>query len=199
LLAIDPSVPGFLLPADQVHVSPDPLDADFAVQVGLSKRADLNLLRQLIGQTDPGSVPAVRRVMVGLTPLLGAVMPPHELPPLLPYVSGVAKAEACHVRNVLQKVLKDREREATKEIRTAIAEWDSARDLVAMGRKTFDLSQTQVKDLEKRVKLGQGVEIEAKRAKLELLKQEAALIGEIIKWKLADVRAREVLGLLCGE
>ena len=53
--------------------------------------------------------------------------------------------------------------------------------------------------MEKRDKLGQAVEVELRKARLEAYKLEADLIAEIVRWKLADVKAREELGLLCGE
>ena len=199
LLAVDPNVPGFLLPADAVKVSPDPLDADAAVQVGLARRADLNLLRTLQASTDHATVPAVRAVLMGLTPVLGAVMPLPQRAYLMPYVAGLAKAEACHLRNQLAAVLKDREREAIKEIRTAVGDWATARDLVVISKQKFALAQDQQLDLEKREKLGQNVDVELRLARLEAYKLEAEVIADVVKWKLADVKAREALGLLCGE
>jgi hypothetical protein len=199
LLAIDPSVPGFLLPADAVKVAPDPLDADIAVQVGLANRADLQLLRTLQGTTTDRTVGAVRRVLMGATPILGAVMPVQaEKPALVPFVRSMAKAEACQLKSQLQSVVADREREATKDIRNAVDEWITARDLVAIGRSKFQLAKEQVTDLEKRDKLGQAVEVELRKARLEAYKLEADLVSEIARWKLADVKAREELGLLCG-
>jgi Outer membrane efflux protein len=200
LLAIDPGTSGFLLPADQVKVVPDPIDADQAVQAGLRRRNDLNLLRNLAGMADHRTTPSIRKVMTGLTPVLGAVVNQSaDDVPLAPFVPAMAKAEAASVRRQLLGLLKDREREAAKEIRTAIEEWGTARDLVAIARKKFELGQERVTDYEKRQKVGQGVELELRKARLELLQSEADLIGEIAKWKLADVKAREAIGLLCGE
>jgi hypothetical protein len=197
LLAIDPGAAGFLLPADQVRVVPDPLDPEAAVAAGLIRRADLNLIRNLANVTDHRTVPAVRQVLVGVTPLLGAVMSADaEAAPLSPFVSSVAKAEAAGVRRQLGGLLKDREREAAKEIRTAVEEWGTARDLVAISRKKFELGQERVTEFEKRQKVGQGVEVELRKARLELLRAESDLVSAIAKWKIADVRAREVIGLL---
>lgn len=197
LIAIDPGGRGFLLPADQVKVVPDPLDADAAVQVGLMMRSDLNLIRQLANMADHRTVPAVRQVLVGVTPLLGAVMSGDaEAVPLAPFVSPVAKAEASALRRQLHGLLKDREREAVKEIRTAVEQWGTARDLVAIGRKKFELGHERVTELEKRQKVGQGVELERRKARLELLRAESDLVSAIARWKVADVKAREVTGLL---
>ena len=49
-------------------------------------------------------------------------------------------------------------------IRTAIEEWTTARELVSIARKRFELNQDRVTELEKRAKVGQAVEIELRKA-----------------------------------
>ncbi len=200
LLAIDAATAGFLLPADQVRVVPDPLDAEQAVQLGLMLRGDLNLLRCLANSVDHRTLQAVRKVLIGLAPPLAAVVQATEdlAPLLLPYVSAMAKAEVAAVRSQIMGLLQDREREVAKEIRTAAEEWTTARELVAIARQRFELHTANVGDLEKKSKVGQAVELELRKARLELLKAESELVGDIVKWKLADVKARETMGLLCG-
>ncbi len=199
LLAIDPGTPGLILPADQVKVVPDPLDPHLAVQVGLASRADLNLLRGVANAVDVRTLSAAKRVLAGLVPVLAAVSRPTDEPSLLtPFVDGLAKAEGCAVRKQLTGLLHDREREAAKDIRTAVDEWTTARDLVAVARQKFELDTRRVDDLTKRSKVGDAVEADLGRAKLELLKTEADLIGTVTAWKIADVKAREAMGLLCG-
>lgn len=199
LLAIDPGTPGFILPADQVKVVPDPLDPQVAVQVGLANRADLSLIRGVANAVDVRTLAAAKRVLVGVTPILGAVSRPAADPsPLSPFVDGMAKAEGSALRRQLAGLLHDREREAAKDIRTAVDEWTTARDLVAVARQKFALDAEKVKDLQTRSDLGQGVEAELRKAKLDMLKTEADLIAAVTAWKLADVKAREAMGLLCG-
>jgi hypothetical protein len=199
LLAIDPGTPGLILPADQVKVVPDPLDPQLAVQVGLANRSDLNLIRSVTNAVDVRTLGAAKRVLAGLVPVLGAVSRPTGEPSVLsPFVDGVAKAEGCAVRRQLAGLLQDREREAAKDIRSAVDEWATARDLVAVARKKFELDTQRVDDLKKRSETGAAVEVELRRARLELLKTEADLISAVVAWKTADVKAREAMGLLCG-
>ncbi len=200
LLAIDAGTTGFLLPADQVKVVPDPLDAEQSVQLGLMLRGDLNLLRCLANAVDHRTLQAVRKVLIGLSPPLAAVVQAteHLVPALLPFVSAIAKAEVAAVRSQIMGLLQDREREVAKEIRTAVEEWATARELVAIARRRFELTTANVADLEKKSKVGQAVELELRKARLESLQAESDLVGEIVKWKLADVKARETMGLLCG-
>ena len=201
LLAIDPGTAGFILPADQVRVVPDPLDAEQAVALGLANRADLNLLRAVGNMTDHRTVPAVRQVMIGAVPGLAAVMRMAQFAPvqMIPFLDTVAKAEANAVKKQVLGLLTDREREAAKDIRTAVEEWTTARELVSIARQRFELNQSRVTELEKRAKVGQTVELELRKSRLDLLQSESDLVGEIAKWKLADVKAREVIGLLCDE
>jgi hypothetical protein len=199
LLAIDPGTPGLILPADQVKVVPDPLDPQLAVQVGLANRADLNLIRSVANAADVRTLAASKRVLAGLVPILGAVSrPAEEASVLSPFVDGLAKAEGCAVRKQLTGLLHDREREATKDIRTAVDEWATARDLVAVARQKFELDTQRVDELQARADTGQAVAAELSRAKLDLLKTEADLISTVTAWKVADVKAREAMGLLCG-
>jgi len=199
LLAIDCGTPGLLLPADQVRVVPDPLDPEQAVQLGLMRRADLNLLRCLANAVDHRTLHTVRTALIGIAPPLAAVVQASEqlVPVLLPFISAMAKAEVTATRAQILGLLQDREREAAKEIRTAAEEWTTARALVAIARLRFQLHKDRVDDLAKKSASGLGVEAEFRKAKLEWLKAESELIGEIAKWKRADIKARETMGLLC--
>ncbi len=199
LLAIDPGTPGHILPSDSVKVVPDPLDPEAAVQAGLANRSDLNLIRGVQNQIDVRTLAAAKRVLFGVSPLLAAVArPAAELPPLNPFVSGLAKAEGTALRRQLGGLLRDRERDAAKEIRTAVDEWTTARDLVAVARKKFELDTQRLADLKKERDAGLDVEADQGKAKLDLLKSEAELISTVVAWKLADVKAREAMGILCG-
>jgi outer membrane protein TolC len=99
----------------------------------------------------------------------------------------------------LTSLLKDRERDAIKEITSAAGEWTSAREMVAIARKRFQLHHDHVEDLRKKDQAGMGVELEYRKARLEALSAEAELVTEIARWKRADIKAREAMGLLCGE
>lgn len=201
LLAIDPSTPGLLLPADQVRVVPEPLDVEQAVQLGLRLRPELNLLRTLANVADPRAVSAVRRALVGLAPPLAAVLSvtAETFPVLTPWVRESAKADAVALRRQVLALLADRERAAVKEIRAAADEWTTARELVGLARSRFTLAQERVTEYEKRSNAGQAVEVDRRRARLDALKAEGELVAEIAKWKAADVKTREVMGLLSRE
>lgn len=201
LLAIDPRTPGLLLPADQVRVVPDPLDVDQAVQLGLRMRPELNLLRALANVADPRAVAAVRRALIGLAPPLAAVLSAtsETIPALTPWVREAAKADAVSLRRQVLALLADRERAVVKEVRAAADEWGTARELAGLARSRFELAQGRVTEYEARSKAGQAVEVDRRRARLDALKAEGELVAEIAKWKAADVKAREAMGLLARE
>jgi hypothetical protein len=201
LLAIDPGTAGLLLPADQVRIVPDPLDVESAVQLGLRLRPELNLLRTLANVADPRAVAAIRQALIGLAPPLAAVLSTaaEVLPALTPWVRGAAKADAVALRRQVLALLADRERAAVKEIRAAADEWVTARELAGLARSRFELTQQRVTELETRARAGQAVEVERRRARLDALKAEAELVSEIAKWKAADVKTREAIGLLCRD
>ena len=201
LLAIDPGTAGLLLPADQVRVVPDPLDMELAVQLGLTLRPELNLLRTLANVADPRAVNAIRKALVGLAPPLAAVLSAtaETLPSLTPWVRGAAKADAVVLRQQVLSLLADRERVAVKEIRAAADDWTTARELAGLARSRFELAQGRVDEYEKRARAGQSVEVERRRARLDALQAEGELVTEIAKWKAADVMARQAIGLLCRD
>ncbi len=201
LLAIDPGTAGLLLPADQVRVVPDPLDVELAVQLGLKLRPELNLLRTLANVADPRAVKAIRQALIGLAPPLAAVLSTaaEVLPPLTPWVRESAKADAVALRHQVLSLLADRERVAVKEIRAAADEWTTGRELAGLARSRFELTQERVNEYETRAKAGQSVEAERRRARLDALKAEGELVSEVAKWKAADVKAREAIGLLCRD
>jgi outer membrane protein TolC len=201
LLSIDPGSKGFLLPSDQVKVVPDPLDVDSAVRLAMQIRAELNLLRAVGNMVDHRTVEAVRQVLIGVAPPLAAVLHRVEyaIPEVLPFVNAVTKADVAVLRKQIYNLLLDREREIAKDVRTSIEEWVTARDLVSIARQRYDLVQERTTELEKKAKVGQAVELDLRKSRLEQLQAESDLITEIAKWKLADVKAREVIGLLCDD
>ncbi|HET6574238.1 MAG TPA: hypothetical protein VFG68_11580, partial [Fimbriiglobus sp.] len=66
-------LPGPLLPTDQIVVTPEPLDPEQAVRVGLAARPDLQLIRTLTAGLNARTVDAVRQAVVGLVPPLAAI------------------------------------------------------------------------------------------------------------------------------
>lgn len=193
-------VPGPLLPADQIVVAPEPLDAEHAVRVGLATRPDLQLIRTLAAGLNARTVDAVRRAVAGLVPPLAAINAATRvlapgLRTLLPYL---AKPDVRALRAQLTTLYADREREAVRDVRTAVDEWASQRELVAIATRRVQLESDRVRELEVQREAGAAVETDYRLARLELFQAQADLVREAVKWKRADVKARQAMGLLCG-
>ncbi len=194
------SLPGPILPADQIVVTPEPLDADQAVRVGLSARPDLQLIRTLIAPLNARTVDAVRQAVAGLVPPLGAINTATRVlaPGLRSLVPLLTRPDVRAMRSQLTTLLADREREAVRDIRTAADDWLSERELTTIATRRVQLETDRVHELAVKRQAGAAVETDYRLAKLDLSKAQADLIREAVKWKRADVKARQAMGLLCG-
>jgi outer membrane protein TolC len=114
---------------------------------------------------------------------------------LLPYLT---KPDVRALRTQLTTLYADREREAVRDIRTAVDEWTSQRELVAIATRRVQLESDRVRELGVKREAGVAVETDYRLARLELFKAQADLIREAVKWQRADVKARQAMGLLCS-
>ncbi|MFO0849652.1 MAG: hypothetical protein U0871_14020 [Gemmataceae bacterium] len=190
--------PASLLPTDHIRVPSDSFDVEKAVQLGLASRPDLRLLRDLDAGLNARTVDAVRQAVIGLVPALKAVTTAARVlaPGLLPHLAE-PKVESTH--RMLRELLAERTAEAEKDIRTAADEWASQQELVGVARRRQAVEAARVHELAARRKSGAAVEAEYRRAKLDALKADAEVIREAVKWKLADVKVRQAMGILCGD
>ncbi|HVK18707.1 MAG TPA: hypothetical protein VM533_17375 [Fimbriiglobus sp.] len=193
-------LPGSILPADQVTVTPEPLDAEHAVRVGLATRPDLQLIRTLTAGLNARTVDAVRQAVAGLIPPLAAINTATRVlaPGLRRLIPYLTKPDVQAMRAQLTTLYADREREAVRDIRTAVDEWTSQRELVAIATRRVQLESDRVHELTVKREAGMAVEMEYRLSRLELFKAQADLIREAVKWQRADVKARQAMGLLCS-
>ena len=192
---------GSIMPVDQITVTPDVLDPEASVQVGLVSRPDLMFLRVLLHDLNYRTVDAIRRAFAELVPPLAAVNTTMTIvaPGLRAIMPILANNDVESMRAQLTQRLQEREREADREIRSAVEDWTSQRELVVIARQRVELHEKQLQDLKIRRDKGIAVESEYRLAELDRVKAETELIREAIKWKIADVKARQAMGILCGE
>ena len=188
--------PAALLPTDHIRVPADTLDVEKAVQLGLASRPDLRLLRDLDADLSYKTVDAVRQAVIGLMPALKAVTTAARVltPGLVPHL---AEPKVANTRRMIRELLTERTAEADKDIRSAADEWTSQQELVGIARRRQAVETARVDELAVRRKSGAAVEAEYRRAKLDALKADADVIREAVKWKLADVKVRQAMGVLC--
>jgi hypothetical protein len=193
--------PGTLLPCDRIQVTADGLDVETVVHVGLAGRPDLQLLRDLDADLDARTVDAVRQAVIGLVPALKAVTTaaPVLTPGLAVLVPHLAKPEVESTRRQIRSLLADRTAEADKDIRSAADEWATQQELVGLARRRLAVETSRVDELAARRRSGAAVEADYRRAKLDALRAEAEVIREAVKWKLADVKVRQAMGVLCSD
>lgn len=198
LLALD-ATPGLLLPVDVIQVSVEPLNAAQAVQTGLRTRADLQLLHNLLACLNPSTAAAIQNTLAGLVPPLGAiaVVSNTVAPGLHTLFPGLTNSNENGVRTQLQTLLSTREREVKKDITASVEEWNSQRELVALGSQHVKIERGHLEELQIKQRNGLPVETELSKARLDILKAESDQIRDAIKWKQADVKTRQLMGVLC--
>ena len=191
--------PGLLLPVDVIQVPVEPLSAAQAVQTGLRTRADLQLLRNLLACLNPSTADAIRHTLAGLVPPLGAiaVVSNTVAPGLHTVFPGFTNANENGVRTQLQTLLVNREKEVAKDITASVEEWNSQRELVTLVSQQVKIERGHLEELQIKQRNGLPVEAELSKARLDMLKAESDQIRDAIKWKLADVKTRQLMGLLC--
>lgn len=192
--------PGSLLPTDRVTVVRDRLDPEAAVQLAFAHRADLIGLRELDARLGPRTVEAVRQAVVGLVPAVQPVTAAaYSAPPLLAQLlCDAGTKDAAAYRTLLRQALAQREADAAKEVRTAVDEWATQQDLVAVAKRRAAAERQRLAELTARRASGAAVEADYHAARLEALRADAELVREAVKWKRADVAARQAMGLLCA-
>jgi hypothetical protein len=145
-------------------------------------------------------VDAVRQAVAGLVPPLAAINTATRVlaPGLRRLIPYLTKPDVQAMRAQLTTLYADREREAVRDIRTSVDEWTSQRELVAIATRRVQLESEQVRELGVKREAGMAVETDYRLAWLELFKSQADLVREAVKWKRADVKARQSMGLLCS-
>ena len=190
---------GRVIPNDRVQIVPEPLDANLAVQVALRNRGDLQAIRVLIEGLDAKTVRAVRQVVSGLFPPLGALTIATRIvvPGLRTILPALDDPDVESVRRQLEAYLVDRERDIAKQIHAAILDWNTQRDLVAVAKHDFGTESERLRELTVRRDNGADVEADWQQARVDTLQAEIELHRATLKWKRSDVKLRQLLGLYC--
>jgi hypothetical protein len=177
-----------------------PIDVQGAVTIGLARRPNLNLLRMLIHELDPKTLPLAMGVLqqaeasVGL-PTAGA----HPLAFLK------AKCDDTTVeirRSQLITLLQDREQAAASEIRRAVETVETDVRQMRLAEQTIGSWQDRLKNLDDRTREGLATPLDISTAKLRLLEARTTLVRHATGARIAEIRLREAQGILaagCGE
>jgi hypothetical protein len=198
-LGLNPADPTPLWPADALRVRPEDGDVEQAVVTGLHYRLDLNLLRTLArGGDHAGEL--TNAVLTGVNPLLGHTDSASPLAVALALLKKCpTQADEATRRQVLG-LLATRERQAEAEIRADAAVLRGARAAVVAKAAEVRSQAERVAEQEKKVAAGvAGAAAELAVARLDHLKAKGELVQAVADWQLADVKLRQVTGILVRE
>jgi outer membrane protein TolC len=186
-LGLDDDIP--LWPVASLQVDPAVPPVAAAVQFGLENRPDLALLDTL---SQGGHTLAMAQQVLGaVNPFLNEQSPVPFATSLLACVSG-GKAR---VREQLQALREQRQRQAIEEIRLAVRSMALHLQLIEEMRQRTAGDQRRVQELEEKKGKGLGVEGDLSAARLQFYKSQGELLHEVTEWEIARVQLGRAQGL----
>lgn len=183
------------------HVLDEPIDVEKAIGIGLAHRAELNLLRAALCDLDASTLPVIRQLLGGTNPLLGnqarRCLPFLEcLPRLIPIL---ATREIERVREQLEELICERERQVATDIRVTVLQICSQVRLVQLAQAREQQARKRLAELEERARKGQPTEADMTVARRDHLQTRTDVLSETIAWELARVELRRTQGMLVRE
>lgn len=204
LLGIRTHGPAALWPETELEILAQPVDADEAVAIGLANRADIRGLEVLVRSINRDTLDTVRAMLGAVNPLLGAC--PSRLSLLVRIfahdcIEAQEEREVAIRRRQAQELLADRRRTAEAEIRRAAFDLEQATRRVALAQDTLRSWDERLARLEFQRGLGQGQVsyFDQMEARLHRLQAEGDLVDAMVKWKIAEVKLKQAMGLLVIE
>lgn len=183
------------------HVVERHIDEREAVGLGLKLRPELNLLRAALDNLDAATLPLIRKLLGGVSPLLGdkvrGCVPLMEcLPRVLPCL---VQGEIEKAREELTSLLSERERQVVSEVRIALRKVETAAGLAKLAQDRETLTAKRLAEVEERARKGLATDGELPLARRDALKGRGDVLHEVIEWEIACVELRRAQGLLVRE
>jgi hypothetical protein len=179
-------------PEADLKVDPVVPNVEEAQQLALQQRCDLaalrtaaccdvEVMRTLLGQANAG---------LGLSPSCQ----------LLGTIHLAAKLCEGDIRNEqLFATADEQERTLANDIARAITTIEARLVQIGLSRRRLEALETQHERLEKKREIDAAAVFEARKARLDVLAGQQDLLHDVIEWKLALVRLRELQGELARE
>ena len=195
LIGAEPPPESRLWPAADLKVDPAVPSVETAQSIALQQRADLaaartaadcdlNSMRAILGQTSPG---------LGLSP------PGSKALLMLHFL---AKQREGDLRSEqLQAAADEQERTIRHDVARAVTTMEARLAQIGLSRQRLEALQRQVERLHQKRQVDAKAFFEGRQAKLEVLAAEQDLLHDVIEWKIAVVKLRELQGELaidCG-
>ena len=186
-------------PATDLRPIYEPLDAEFEVQQGLATRQDIQVLRDLAYRLDGDSLDAGRQLLASFQGGLGSA-PSRELSHLACLFGNKARAaEAQARRGQLSQLSREREIELAEDIRQAVATIDGRLRQINLAEDLAASWQTRSQSLHSESVTGKTGFPQISEARLKALEARGDLIHDIVAWKTAVVKLKELKGQLIVE
>jgi outer membrane protein TolC len=173
-----------------------PVDVQRAIATGLAMRPDLNLLRMLINELDPKTLPFASGALQQADVSLG--LPSLGSHPLALLKSSCDEAAVEIRRSQLATLLQDREQARAAEIRRAVEDVETLVRQGQLAEQTIGTWQERLHDLDQRLKEGTGTPLDISTAKLRLLEARTTLVKRTAEARIAEIRLLEAQGLLAA-
>jgi hypothetical protein len=183
-------------PLADLRVDPEEPDIDQAVDYGLNHRPDLALLRMLAYCPDANSLAIATQTLAVVSPLLGEA----ASSPCCPW--HLVRGDDCQterVRQQLQSLLMERQRQVTEEIRQAAGVLGDRIQLVILARQKVEIEERRIRELEEKKEKGLDAEEELSTARLNLYEAQGEQLREVVNWKIARAQLRQEQGRLLEE
>jgi hypothetical protein len=195
LLSMDAAETRHIWPEVDLKVDTAPLEVDAEVATALATRADLAMLEYLRSAVNPQTLPAIREALGGLSGGLGVT-----LAAAVGHFAGhTDTGESDHRRGQLDELLSYRRQSVTRDVREAMAEIESSLRQVVNSREQVKSQEQRVENLHQQRAIGASTTIDVRQGRLDLIRKQQQLFHDVVKWKIAVVRLREVQGQLAAE
>jgi len=203
-IGVRPSTPDDRIwPTTDMTVTVEPIDMETAVQIGLSTRPELGLLRRA-RCASASQLAGARTALAGVSPLLGLAPQPAKCDGPFGILEALKMAckddrELDERRQQLNRLAWQREMEIAAEIRQNVATVELRLRQVALAKESLGQWRNRNEELKGRSQTGGASYAEVIGSQLTLDQAESDLIERIAAWKIAQARLKQSQGLLIAE
>lgn len=195
LIGAEPPPESRLWPAAELKVETTVPSVDTAQSIALQQRADLSAARTAADC----DLDSMRALLGQISPGLGSAPPGCKV--LLTLHLLATHREGNLRSGQLQAAADEQERTIRHDVARAVTTIEARLAQIGLSRQRLDALQRQVERLQQKRQVDAKAYFEARQAKLEVLAADQDLLHDVIEWKIAVVKLRELqgeLGLECG-
>jgi hypothetical protein len=194
LLGMDPAHGPAIHPVLDGAIVTVPINVELAIATGLAMRPDLNLLRMLISELDPKTLPFAQGVLVQVESSVG--IPTAGSHPLALLKRSCDDTAVEIRRSQLVTLLQDLEQARVAEIRRAVETVETEVRQMRLAEQTIGTWLERLRDVDRHIKEGTATQLELPTSRLRLLEARSNLVRHTTEARIAEIRLREAQGIL---